>query len=332
MKKVAKILGMALGAVVVLVLGWVVWVQATYERDFSNTPLPSITASKDPAVIAQGEYLVHAVAHCSACHGPADIVSKRQLSPDKLDLRGGFSLQAGPFGTFVPVNLTSHVETGMGSHTDGQLARAIRHGVGASGRLSAFMALAVGPMSDEDLTAIVSYLRTLPPIDNPTAPTEWGFVAKALSGQFSPRMSVAPPYVPAGAVSVERGKYLAHGPAICVGCHSHLDPMQGFQLVPPLFAGEFEAEPDPMEPGYEFVVPNLTPHPGTGIMAHWTEEQFVDRFKKNGRVYAGSKMPWENFAQMTEDDLRSIYRYLRTVEPVERNVGPSRRPVGWKPS
>jgi hypothetical protein len=43
----------------------------------------------------------------------------------------------------------------------------------------------------------------------------------------------------------------------------------------------------------------------------------------------GSKMPWENFARMTDDDLKSIYRYLAAkVPPSDRNVGPTRRKRG----
>ncbi len=43
-------------------------------------------------------------------------------------------------------------------------------------------------------------------------------------------------------------------------------------------------------------------------------------------------MPWENFAEMTDDDVRSIYRYLRTLPPTNHAGGPTRRPSGWKPA
>ena len=52
-----------------------------------------------------------------------------------------------------------------------------------------------------------------------------------------------------------------------------------------------------------------------------SEEQFVARFRQ-GRLLPGSPMPWQAFSRMSEDDLRSIYRYLKSVPAVKRDVGP----------
>ena len=75
----------------------------------------------------------------------------------------------------------------------------------------------------------------------------------------------------------------------------------------------------------ELVPPNLTPDSRTGRIAAWSEDQFVARFRQ-GRVIPGSPMPWNAFARMSDDDLRAIYRYLRTVPPVVHETGPSVRP------
>jgi len=53
-----------------------------------------------------------------------------------------------------------------------------------------------------------------------------------------------------------------------------------------------------------------------------TEDQFVARFRQ-GRIIPGSPMPWQAFSQLADDDLRAIYRYLMTVPPVKRDVGPA---------
>lgn len=329
MKKPLKIVGIVLAVVLGLgVLGFS-YVQLTYERDFSYVPLPDIQASDDSAIIAQGEYLVHAVAHCSACHGPADSVEHHALGP-RTQLQGGAALQAGPFGTFYPSNITSDHETGIGAVSDGVVARAVRNSVDRDGHLAAFMRVAVGPMSDEDLTAVVSYLRTLPPIENEVPDDEWGLLAKVLTGKFEPRADPPPAHVPAGGISVERGRYLVLGPAVCAACHTELDPMAGFAPANEPLSGAITPEPDVTDPDYEFVAPNLSPDPSTGVLHGWTEDQFVTRFRA-GRVYAGSSMPWENFGQMTEEDLRSIFRYLQSLPPVENPAGPSRRERGWAP-
>lgn len=325
MRKILRALMALVLIVVVGIVGFVVYVSLTYERDFSGVPLPALTASKDPEVIARGAYLAHAVAHCSACHGPGETVTQRKLAANKDDLRGGYVMKAGPFGTYYPANITPDPETGIGKLSDGQLARIIRHGVSPSGRFDAFMAFAVGPMSDDDLVAVISYLRSIPPIANPTKKDEWGFVAKALASRFSPRMEQSPPYARPGAeASLERGAYLAAGPALCRGCHSPFDAMAGFKLSGVPFSGAAEAEPDGTDPSYEIIAPNLTPDPETGALASMSEDGFLNRMRA-GRRHAGSTMPWENFAQMTDADLRSIFRYLKSLPPTRRSVGETRR-------
>jgi cytochrome c553 len=64
------------------------------------------------------------------------------------------------------------------------------------------------------------------------------------------------------------------------------------------------------------------------VLANLTEDTFVERFKKAGRLVAGSKMPWENLARLTDEDLRSLYQYLQSLPPTKRSVGPTRRARG----
>jgi hypothetical protein len=172
---------------------------------------------------------------------------------------------------------------------------------------------------------VLSWLRTQPSVVNEVASEEWGFLAKALSGNFKPRLQSAPAHVPEGFVSVERGRYIAEGPAMCIGCHTPMDQMT-FALSGAPFSGSAVAEPDPTDPDWEFVIPNLTPDPTTGQITAWDEERFVQRFRE-GRVFKGSKMPWENFALMTDADLRSIWQFLRTLPPVQNEIGPTRRQI-----
>jgi mono/diheme cytochrome c family protein len=193
------------------------------------------------------------------------------------------------------------------------------------------MSFAVGPMSDEDLTAVVSYLRSLPAIKNAVPKDEWGFLAKALAGKFGPRMMEAPRYVPAGEEpDVGRGEYLAKGPAWCAGCHTPVDPLT-FKPNGPLLSGSSMAEPDHLDPNFEIVGPNLTPDPETGVLAAFDERAFIDRIRNVGAVSKGTNMPWANFAKMTDSDLKSIYRYLKSLPPTKHVTGPGRRPKGWKP-
>jgi mono/diheme cytochrome c family protein len=200
MKRVLKILGLLVGLALVAGMSFFVYVQVKYNVDFPETPLPAITARTDAATIARGEYLVHAVAHCSTCHGPADRMKRRQLDFTQ-PLVGGYVWELGKFGTFTARNLTPHA-TGIGAMSDGQLARSIRHGVDERGKLSPMMRIAVGPMSDEDLTAIMSWLRAQVPVASAQPHYELGFIGKVVALDFTPRMEAPPTHVPEGEISV----------------------------------------------------------------------------------------------------------------------------------
>lgn len=315
-------------ALVLLVGAFIGFTYATAEFH-RDAPLPALKASTDPAVIEEGRYLVNAVAHCSACHGPGEAANKHELGPEG-DLSGGYVMHAGPFGTYYPANLTPDPETGLGEVDDAHVARAIRYGVDRHGVLAPLMTLAVGTFADEDLVAVLSYLRSLPAKRRATEKDAFGFIAVMLNKAFQPHDEPAPKYVPRGGISVERGAYLANGPAVCVRCHTPLDPAQGFKPVGPAFSGASEADPDEFDPGTVNMPVNLTPDPKTGHTTGWSEDQFVARFKQ-GVLHRGSRMPWDNFKQLTEDDVRSVFRYLRTLPPTEHQVGPGHRPENWKP-
>jgi mono/diheme cytochrome c family protein len=315
--------------VLAIVLGAAVsWVLASWDKDYSSIPRPAAVATKDPAIVARGEYLFHAVAHCSACHTTAGIQRKRG---DRAPVAGGRVFPAGPFGRFIARNLTADTETGLGGQSDGDIARAVRYGVDHQGRFIPLMRLALGPMSDDDLAAVVSYVRTQAPVRRDEEPEQWGFLAKVLAAtKMQPgagRVAAAPA---SDQPSVERGAYLANGPAACFTCHSRFDPFDGFAMVGPALAGG-GAEPDESDPGFEFQAPNLTPDPKTGRIAAWDEDTFLTRFR-GGRAFKGSHMPWENYGEMTDADIRSLFRYLKSLPPVAHDTGPSHRPAGWKPA
>lgn len=333
MKSVLKVLGIILAVLVLVVAIAYVHLEMTWKKNFAGHPKPSITATTDSATIARGEYLANAVAHCSACHQHTPGMASRSGLELNLEYSGGHVWDIPLFGRFVSANLTPDPETGIGKLSDGDIARVVRHGLARNGDIAPFMSIAVGPMSDEDLSAIISYLRTLKPLKQANPPEVMGLFGKLVSKKLGPADRPAPAkWVREGGISAERGEYLANGPAACFGCHSVSDPMNGFVIEGPRFQGAGTADPDPMEPGFEIIPPNLTPDPETGHITSWTEEDFLKRFQ-SGVVFKGSPMPWENFARMTEDDIRSLYRYLRSLPPAKHAVGPPRRPKGsWKPA
>lgn len=91
--------------------------------------------------------------------------------------------------------------------------------------------------------------------------------------------------------------------------------MKTGKLVGPRYGGTRNWE------GSRFNPPNLTSDPKTGKTAYFSEDAFVARMRA-GRTLPGSPMPWVQFSRMDEDDLRAIYRYLRTIPPVQNDTGP----------
>ncbi|TAK55903.1 MAG: hypothetical protein EPO25_02425 [Gammaproteobacteria bacterium] len=213
----------------------------------------------------------------------------------------------GPLGTRYARNLTPDRETGIGAQTDAQLARALRTGV----------------MHD-------TYLRSLEPIRNPVPRGEWALFGKLLFTYALPRLTPrpvdGPPAVPAGdSPTIERGAYLAKHVALCLRCHAAVNP-RGFDPGGPPGGGGLPGPSHGEDRDMEFVAPNLSSHT-TGYTGRVSEDEFVQRLRA-GRIHASSLMPWESFAATSEVDLRSIYRYLKTLPPVDNDVGPTYRKRG----
>lgn len=331
MKKVLKIIGfvvLGLVALVALAVGYA-GMTASGRLQFPSTPLPALKASTDPTIIEQGRYLVHSTAHCAQCHSTDD-----RAHPEKVKdapLRGGLAFAMGPLGTRYAVNLTPH-ETGLGKRSDAELARAIRTGVLHSGELSFFMRIAAANPSDEDTVAIISYLRSLQPIANQVPEGQWYLFGKVLLTyafpKLEPRPAASPQHVPpSDTPSVERGKYLAHNLMKCTECHSKVDLSKSFDITGPLAGGSL---PDPShgddDKDMEFVAPNLTSH-ATGVTGRMDEAAFVARLRA-GRAFKSSIMPWESFAIATDADLKSVYMYLKSLPPVDNDVGATYRRKG----
>lgn len=314
MRRVLLVVGIIL---LVILGGGAVFVASRQNLKF-DPPYPDISASSDSAVIERGHYIVRVLAPCAACHGdPAQRAANNNGA--EVPLIGGYVFDIPP-GQFYTRNLTPDPETGLGNVPDRAIARALRYGVGHDGRaLLPFMEMQ--GLSDEDLQAVVSYLRRQPPVRNPVPPhhyTTLGRVvrATALANPLGPS-SLPPSRSPRG-VSVETGRYLTESVALCWACHTERSQMTG-ALTGPRFGGTTGfTEAD--DPGRTWSPPNITSDPETGRLGKMSEDQFVARFRQ-GRLIPGSPMPWQSFSRLAEDDLRSIYRYLKTVPPVKRDVG-----------
>jgi mono/diheme cytochrome c family protein len=306
-----------LGALVVLgVAGFAMYVGSRQHLTF-DAPYPEVAASTDSAVVARGRYVVRTLANCWMCHG--DPARQADTTGAEIPLSGGYEWRIPP-GEFYARNITPD-SMGIGSFSDAAIARALRYGVGHDGRaLLPFME--VQGLSDEDLIAIVSYLRTQPAVHNPVPPHHFNLLGKmvkatALAKPVGPRETPLK-MSPRGA-TIENGRYLVESVANCWACHTQRSQATG-ALTGPRFAGATDFK-EPSDPEHLWAPPNITSDPETGRLGKWSEDEFVARFRL-GRIYPKSPMPWQSLKHMNEDDLRAIYRYLKSVPPVHRDVGP----------
>ena len=182
-----------------------------------------------------------------------------------------------PPGSFRAPNLTPDVETGIGSYSDGHIARALRYSLRHNGQ-ALFPFMPFQNMSDADVIAIISFLRSQPPIKNELKTTQLSFLGKAIYafGVIKPEGPIAtPPTWVEIDSSLGYGEYVANSVANCRGCHSARDLKTGaFTGVP--FTGGMAMDSDPMIEGLSFVTPNITPHLADGVMAKWDEATFCD--------------------------------------------------------
>jgi mono/diheme cytochrome c family protein len=296
MKKVLKwigiVIGLLLGLVVLIVAGLSIYANTQFKPTYRDRPLYPITADTSPAGVERGKYLMEDAILCTeACHTP-------EAGPP---LSGGFEeLNQGPISvTFARPNLTPDKETGLGNWTDAEIARAIREGVDKDGvGLMVMPAYSFHYLSDQDVAAMIGYLRSLDPVSNAIPPFKANMVAKIMNalGVFGPG-SVTEPITTAQVTppqgTAEHGKYMVKIGG-CEDCHK------------PNLAGGPLPFAEPGQPPSA----NLTP---AGELVGWTVEDFIKAVTEGIKPDGSSlREPMPHY-KMTNADLADIFTYLQTV-------------------
>ena len=313
-KKILKWTGIILLSVV-LIFALVV---VSMQNKKYDAPYPEIKVSTDSLVIEHGKNLVYGPAHCAYCHSTIDkmaALDKGEIVP----LSGGFEFKL-PIGKLYSRNLTPDMETGIGKLTDAELVRTLRYGVGSDGRVILDL-MPFQHLSEDDMTAVISFLRSQKPISNKVPKNEYNLLGKIivplLVKPVSPTREILKSIEPSP--TPEYGKYLSESVANCRGCHTKRDLQTG-AYIGTEFAGGLTIEAD-QKPGTFLTTPNLTPDKETGVMANWDLEKFKSRFRQ-GKLIPFSIMPWGPFSRMSDTELEAIFRYINTLEPVKNDVGP----------
>lgn len=322
MTKLLKILGLAVSALVVLVVAGVTYLKVAFPK---VGPAPQMKVELTPARLERGAYLVRNVADCAGCHSPRLFDQYGLPADEGRALTGGFEISK--ILSDIPGNITSPNLTPvhLGGWSDGEIYRAIAEGVNKDGRAMFPMMpyLAMGKLDREDVLSIIAYLRSLKP-----AGTEWP--ANSLSFPFSLISRTIP--VPAQhAPRPDPGNAVAYGDYLvraagCFDCHTPVDdqhqPIAGMEGAG---GQEFKIR----KGAAQIVVrpPNLTPDKDTGLGA-WDKATFLATIRGRALLIGQSVpfgepnniMPYRELARMTDQDLGAIYDYLRTLPPVKNKV------------
>lgn len=259
-----------------------------------NPPNEPLTVVSDSVALARGEHMATVISKCVECHG--------------VDFRGSIFINDPALGQIVASNLTKG-KGGVGDkYTDAQMAVAIRHGIKIDSTSALLMpSEEFQVLSDEDVAAIIAYVRSKPPVDNELPKSSLGPVGRALSvaGQLPIYVAEAVPVDRPHAPTVARDTSLAYGTYLanaggCTGCHG-----------PTLSGGKIPGTPPEWPPAA-----NLTPK-GIG---HYTDAQVTQILHTGVRPdgsHVNDVMPWKYTNKMTDDEIATTIKYLRSVPAKE---------------
>jgi len=271
MKKFMKWTGIVLGGLIGLALlaGLALYPSGMKKltRSYPDVPVEAVNISTDPEAVARGRHIAIVWA-CTKCHGE--------------DLSGTLLANDPILGTIPASNLTSGNGGIAKSYADTDWIRAIRHGVKPNNRGEIFMN-DYSTMSDQDLGALIAYLKQIPPADSDYPAMRFGPIvpiAPAI-GLSTPAAELidhgAPrPADPAPGATIEYGKYLS---VLCTGCH-------GTSLA--------------------------------GKLEKWKQDDFV-RAVQTGVLPNGKKlgpaMSSKTFGEMNDMELAALWLYFMDARP-----------------
>ena len=319
MKTVLKVAGVVVACLLLIGGAAYGWASVTTDRAFSRAidthsidfPIPFPLAAEEVEELEltdeearevalerareRGRHLVQARYACGECHGD--------------DFSGGVMVDAFPIGRLLGPNLTGGEGGVTGGYTAADWDRIVRHGVLPDGRPAVMPSEDFQLMSDQELSDIIVFLSSQPPIDNQVPPPSFGPLGRMLvaTGEIHLSADLIDSHTsshtvlpPAAEVSVEFGRHLA---GVCVGCHGQD------------YAGGPIAGGDPSWAAAR----NLTPHESG--LAGWSYEDFaramLDEVRPDGSpVQLPMTMITPYAREMTEVELRALWRYLQSVPPV----------------
>jgi mono/diheme cytochrome c family protein len=265
--------------------------------------------------IARGQYIFALAGGC-ACH----------TVPKETPHTGGRAFPI-PFGTVYSTNITQDKETGLGGWTDQQILDAIIKGIRRDGsRILPVMPYEkYSGMAQDDLKALVAYLRTLKPAKKPTPELKTWVPFMRSIGTFAylklfGRFNNPPAQTPQS--GIDRGRYLVDHVSACGDCHTPRNIL-GVPKHSLYLAGASQKNGPLGE-----AVPNITPDTETGI-GTWKREEIADLLltatkpdfdNVQGLMYEVVQGASGGYKDMKKDDALAIADYVKSIPPIKNKI------------
>ncbi len=295
MNKLIKIVG---GSLAVLAVGVGVAAGAAVllsERKMNRIVDVSIAsvnfASFNPSV-ERGEYLFR-TRGCAECHG-----MRGEGKVVMEDPNTGFYIHS--------PNITRGGSGAGSTYSDTDWIALLRHGL-KPGRTPVFIMPSedYAQMADEDVAALVTYIRSMPPSAERKAEMHFPLLLKALyvagiaqdSSEKIDHTKAAPTRVPSD--SHAQGEYISK---TCTGCHG-----------PGLAGGKIPGAP-PAWPA----AANLTSAPDSAMTTRYASVEQFRQMMRTGKRADGSSigvMPFEGLSAMSDAELDALFGFLKTLQP-----------------
>jgi cytochrome c553 len=269
----------------------------------------SRTSAETP--VERGGYLVKTIGACGNCHTPRDAAGRPDMTKQ---LAGGFEFDDPGIGQVVGPNITPDKETGIGNWSEAQIVIALRDGKRPDGTI-------IGPpmpvpvyrqLSDGDAAAIAAYLKSLKPVRQAVARTQYKI---PLPPSYGPPVEHvdAPPQKD----RVAYGGYLAGPVGHCVLCHTPPGGGRPFDMSR-AYSGGREL-PEFGQHGAVTVSRNITADPEHGL-GKWTDAEIkraiTDGIRPDGTRLSRT-MPFDWYKGIAAEDLDALVAFLHTVEPLK---------------
>ncbi len=267
---------------------------------------PVLIGSGIDSTPERGRELVNGLAACGFCHGS---------KPEPFAVLSGGQVIQDRYGDVVAPNLTQ-AASGLREWSDGEIVTALRSHEGKDGRrMSSDAHIGMEWMSDSDISAIVRYIRKLPPIERQVPKREIGVMARISKGLLEAR-PVHKGYVAAINPSFKEqyGRYLVEHVARCQTCHNSPDTLLGDGRY---LAGGRQV----WRGGKSKVAPGISNSKAQGI-GDWSTADVVDYLVSgttpDGRAVNPQFCPVKFYREASRSDLEAIAVYLLSAGAVRR--------------